>query len=332
MRNYSIAVVIPAYNRELYICEALDSVIAQTRLPEQIVVVDDGSSDDTTEVVLQWKHKYPGELNLLHQSNRGVSAARNTGIRHSTADLIAFLDADDLLSTHHLARLEVAFKYYPELLLCFGNTVHFDAQDILKGSSFSGTGIDDVDYYECVDGLRLMKGSVYSSLLKGNYVSPSASLVARSALERAGLFDEDIRNAEDRDLFLRLSRIGPFAYYPYVLAYKRLHESNLTHLRHVTQSQHYQFLVLQKMLDQADKMGLSAMEQTQTQTAMDEHVWNMLYSASSEGVITYLKTCAYLLKQRKLMKVVNPAHLFRMLGSLGGLRTFGIAIGAGTFF
>jgi glycosyltransferase involved in cell wall biosynthesis len=319
MRNNSIAVVIPAYNTELHICEALDSVTAQTRLPEQIIVVDDGSSDGTAERVLRWRREYPGELSLLQQSNRGVSAARNTGVRHAKADLIAFLDADDLLLPDHLARLELAFQRHPELLLCFGDALYYiDTQLIIKPSTLVGTGIEDVEYHEEEDGLRLMKGSVYVSLLRGNYISPSTSLVSKSALERIGLFDEVIRNAEDRDLFLRLSLIGPFAYYPYIVAHKRLHENNLTHTRHMMLSHRFQFLVLKKMLDGTENLGLSAKEQTQTKEAMNEHVRTMLYAASSEGVTPYLKTCAYLMRQRNILQVLNPVYLLRALRSLGG--------------
>ena len=269
MRDYSIAVVIPAYNAELYIGDALDNVIAQTRLPEQIIVVDDGSIDRTAERVLSWKREnFPG-LILRQQNNRGVSAARNTGACHAKADLIAFLDADDLFLPHHLARLELAFKRHPELLVCFGDASYFDAQKIIRTSSLVGTRIEDVKCHEQEDGLRLMKGSVYMSLLRGNYVSMSASLVSKSALERVGLFDETIRNAEDRDLFLRLSLIGPFAYYPCIVAQKRLHENNLTHSRPVMLSMRYQFLVLQKMLDRTKKLGLSAKERTKTKEAMN---------------------------------------------------------------
>jgi glycosyltransferase involved in cell wall biosynthesis len=318
MKNYSIAVVIAVYNAEVHICEALDSVAAQTRLPEEIIVVNDGSSDRTAERVLKWKREYPGELNLVQQSNTGVSAARNTGVRHAKADLIAFLDADDLLLPHHLARLELAFKRHPELLLCFGDALYLAVQQIVKPSTLVGTGIEDVEYHEEEDGLRLMKGSVYGSLLRGNYVSPSASLVSKIALERIGLFDEAIRTAEDRDLFLRLSLIGPFAYYPDIVAYKRLHEDNLTHTRHQMLSHRYQYLVLQKMLDRAETIGLSGKERKQTREAMNEHVWNMLYSASSEGVTPYLKTCTYLMKQRKIFQVFNPVFLLRALRSLGG--------------
>ena len=115
MRNYSIAVVIPAYNAELYICDALDSIMLQSRRPEQIIIVDDGSTDHTLERIHNWQRQYNGELCLLQQSHSGVSAARNTGIQHTTADLIAFLDADDLFLSHHLEQLERAFKNHPDL-------------------------------------------------------------------------------------------------------------------------------------------------------------------------------------------------------------------------
>src|SRR5262245_23022058 len=130
MRNLSVAVIIPVYNTELYICDALDSIIQQSRRPEQIIVVDDGSTDHTIERIHNWQRQYNGELCLLQQSHRGVSASRNTGIQHTSADLIAFLDADDLFLSRHLEQLEHAFKNHPDLVLAFGDTEYFDSQRV----------------------------------------------------------------------------------------------------------------------------------------------------------------------------------------------------------
>jgi len=311
MKNYTIAVVIPAYNAELYICEALDSVIGQSRPPEQIIVVDDGSIDDTVARVRSWQREnFPG-LVLRQQSNRGVSAARNTALRHAEADLVAFLDSDDLWLPHHLEQLEIAFKHHPELVICFGDALYFDAQQIIKTSSLVGSRIETVEYHEAKDGLRLLKGSAYASLVPGNYVSLSASLISKKALEKVGAFDEAIKSVEDRDLFLRLSAIGQFAYYPWVVAQKRLHDNNLTHPRNISEFNRYKLMVLQKMTDDADAMKLSAMAKKQTRAALGQQVWLMLFAELRAGLGPFLEALTYLIRHRQLARVCNPNHFLR---------------------
>jgi len=313
MNDYSIAVIIPAYNAELFIGEALESVAVQSRRPEQIIVIDDGSTDRTVDCVRRWGENYRGELHLLQQNNRGVSAARNAGIRYVKTDLVALLDADDLFFPFHLELLERAFMNNPHILLCFGDALYFDSQHIIKGSVFAGTRIEGVRYDEQKDGLRLLRGSVYSSLLWGNYIAPSAALLSKTATERIGLFDEDVRSAEDRDIFLRLSRTGPFAYFPVVVARKRVHDNNATHRRHMSQCNRYQLMVLQKMIDNADEMKLSAMEEEQTHAAMGQQAWNMLYAESRAGLGPYFETFSYLIRHRQFAKVFNPKHFLRAL-------------------
>lgn len=313
MNPYSIAVVIPAYNAELFIGEALDSIAAQTRPPEQIVVVDDGSSDHTVERVRKWGQRYDGELHVLQQNNRGVSAARNAGIRYAKTDLIALLDADDLYFPFHLKLLERGFSNAPHISLCFGDALYFDSEHIIKGSVFAGTRIEGIKYDEQKDGLRLLLGPVYSSLLWGNYIAPSASLLLKSAGEKMGFFDEDIKSAEDRDLFLRLSRIGSFAYFPVVVARKRVHENNATHRRHISQCNRYQLMVLEKMIDNAEEMKLSAAEEEQTHAALGQQVWNMLYADSQGGLGPYFDTFKYLIRRRQIATVFNPKHFLRAI-------------------
>jgi glycosyltransferase involved in cell wall biosynthesis len=311
MNDYTIAVVIPAYNAERYICEALDSVVGQRRLPEQIIVVDDGSVDHTAARVLSWRRdNFPG-LILRQQSNRGVSTARNTGLRHVEADLIAFLDSDDLWLPHHLERLETAFKRHPELLVCFGDTFRFDSQQVNKTSSLVSSRIQCVNYHEEKDGLRLMQGSVYASLVRGNYVCLSASLVSKKALERVGAFDEAIKSAEDRLLFLRLSVIGQFAYYPCIVAHKRVHDNNLTHPRHQAEFNRYKLMVLQRLINDAEAMKLSAMEREQTRAALSEQVWNMLYIDFRAGFGAFLDTFLYLIRHRQFAVICNPNEFCR---------------------
>lgn len=311
--SHSIAVVIPAYNAASYVCEALESVVAQSRLPEQIIVVDDGSTDRTAELVSAWGRKHLQALRLLRQTNQGVSAARNAGIRCAETDLVAFLDADDLFLPNHLERLERGFERLPHIILCFADTQIFSSKGTVKHSLLTGSRIETVEYAEQEDGLRLMRESPYLSLLGGSYIPLSATLCVKRALEHIGLFDEAIRNAEDRELWLRLSRIGSFAYYPLTLARKRVHANNLQHPRHTLLFQRYQFKVLQKMIHKADELGLSAREMRHTQEAIARQVGVMLTAASRHSLMAYLRTCIFLIRRGVLSPVLNPRYLLRAL-------------------
>jgi len=150
--------------------------------------------------------------------------------------------------------------------------------------------------------------SPYYSLLNGNYIYLSSALISKKALERVGGFDPAIKSAEDRDLFLRLSRIGRFAYYPRVLTQKRQHFGNLTHPRRLMSSQHYPLIVLRKMLDRAGEFELSEREMRQTRIALADHIQTMLYHSSCQGL-----GCGYLIRQREILAVCRLRHLFRSL-------------------
>ena len=197
--------------------------------------------------------------------------------------------------------------------MCFGDALHFDDLGTVRSSSLAGTLIEHIKFHKQEDDLRLMIESPYYSLLNGNYIYLSSALISKKALERVGGFDPAIKSAEDRDLFLRLSRIGRFAYYPRVLTQKRQHFGNLTHPRRLMSSQHYPLIVLRKMLDRAGEFELSEREMRQTRIALADHIQTMLYHSSCQGLGPYLKTCGYLIRQREILAVCRLRHLFRSL-------------------
>ena len=114
-----ISVVIPAYNIESYIERAIDSVLAQTRPADEIIVVDDGSKDATGEKI----KAYGNKVSYVHQDNRGLSGARNTGIRHAAYKWIAFLDGDDEWLPNHLKLHTAVLERQPELRWSAGNFI-----------------------------------------------------------------------------------------------------------------------------------------------------------------------------------------------------------------
>lgn len=186
-----ISVVIPAYNAAVFIGKTLDSVHAQTYSSYEIVLVDDGSIDETSELVKSWADAHPGTaVRLLRQDNKGIGAARNTGVREARGEYVAFLDADDLWMPRKLEavarRLTVAVD-----LICH--------DEWLKGIGRKPRRLTHGPY------------TTYRDLLfKGNPLSPSATVVRRKKLVEVGGFSEDLRfnSAEDYDLWLRLVKSG----------------------------------------------------------------------------------------------------------------------------
>ncbi len=196
--NATISVVIPTFNRASVITRALESVLRQTHPPEEILVVDDGSTDDTVERV---RAEFPA-VRLIEQENRGVSAARNAGIRAATGTWIALLDSDDEWLTDKLERqwqavTEPEPKPEPEpdtvTLFC-----HTDEIWIRRGRR-----VNPMKKH------RKYGGHIFEHCLPLCVISPSSVLMHRRLFEIVGGFDEDLPVCEDYDLWLRVTARFP---------------------------------------------------------------------------------------------------------------------------
>lgn len=191
----AISVVMPFYRGGAYAVEALESVAAQTRLPLEVIVVDDGSPDDSIEQVRSLE--LPFEIRVIRQRNAGQSAARNSGIRAARGEFVAFLDQDDAWRPDHLARLAKTLEADSSLAWVFGD---FDLVDV--------TGRTVVAHYLRTHGVQLERRSVAEIVRSDLMALPSASLLRRRALVRAGGFDRRLCGYEDDELYLRLFRAG----------------------------------------------------------------------------------------------------------------------------
>ena len=186
-----IAVVIPLYNGAADIGAALASVANQTMEPHEIIVVDDGSTDGGPEIV-----KASGlPVTLLRKTNGGVASARNLGIRHSRAELIAFLDQDDIWHPQHLEELARPFASDPALGLCYSDL-----------SNVSETG--EILSARAHEPAAHPKLSIVDCLKADMMILPSAAVISRRAFEAVGGFDERLAGYEDDDLFLRILAHG----------------------------------------------------------------------------------------------------------------------------
>jgi glycosyltransferase involved in cell wall biosynthesis len=180
----SVSVIIPTYNRIRTLPRALDSVIAQTRPVDEIIVVDDGSSDSTDELV----HEHYPEVTLLRQPNLGVSAARNLGIEQATGDWIALLDSDDRWLPTRLESQLKLIELHPGHRLCHTEEIW----------------IRECKRVNQMHKHRKSGGHIYSQCLPLCVISPSSVMIHRSLFDDVGLFDENLPACEDYDLWLRI--------------------------------------------------------------------------------------------------------------------------------
>ena len=225
-----VSVVIPAYNAEAFVVDALDSIEGQSLHPRQVLVVDDGSKDNTSAVVQAWidSHATSYPVLLLRQKNGGISVARNSAIRRSSANWIALLDADDIWLPEHLASLMSAISASPGSIAAYG------AGKIFRGSAIEDLPYDDFwdnpskKFGEAIAGTPMLKidRRALLRLLRGNFIKPSSLILSKSALEKWGMFDEEQGNAEDRELLARLLIYGTFVYCPSAITLYRWHDDN----------------------------------------------------------------------------------------------------------
>ena len=193
----SIAVIIPLFNGSRYIEKAITSVFRQTLLPTEVVIVSDGSTDASVEIVNRLANVYP--IKLLHTPNGGQSAARNIGVRESQSDLIAFLDQDDIWYKTHLEELAKPFltPSEPSIGWVYSDVDEIDRDDCLVCRSFLST-------MPAVHPKKQLAECIRQNM----FILPSASLISREAFNAGGGFDERLSGYEDDDLFLRIFRKG----------------------------------------------------------------------------------------------------------------------------
>ncbi|MBD3305087.1 glycosyltransferase, partial [candidate division KSB3 bacterium] len=184
-----VSVIIPTYNRAAFLKTAIDSVLNQTYPDFELLVIDDGSTDHTPQVIDQ----YDSRLTYHVQSNHGVSHARNVGIRASSGEYIAFLDSDDAWLPHKLDQQIAVMTEHPDLQLC-----HTEEIWIRRGVRVNPKKKHQKPF-----------GYIFPYCLPLCVVSPSAVMLRRTLFETVGDFDEMLPACEDYDLWLRISKDYP---------------------------------------------------------------------------------------------------------------------------
>jgi len=211
-----VSVIIPTYNREEYVQVAIESVLQQTYRDLEIIVCDDGSTDNTVEVLksIQARSDLPIIIDVLPY-NLGVSAARNRAIFLSHGELIAFLDSDDSWKPDKLEKQVAFLDEHPDFIGVGCKLERIKKDDKLSKPSDTIKPLDP--------------SKELFQLLYRCYITTSCFLVKKDALILAGLFDLRLRKSEDRDLWWRLPRLGRLGYINEPLVNYLAHKSNLSH-------------------------------------------------------------------------------------------------------
>lgn len=205
-----VSVIIPTHNHARFVAQAVESALAQTYPNVEVVVVDDGSTDETRNLL----SRYEGQINYIYQENQGPSAARNTGFLASQGDYLLFLDSDDLIPPNKLELQVPLLEVRPDF-----------------GLVYSGWQYINEDGTQVLGEARpVRQGQLLKDLLRGSFFCiPGAALIRRECLERAGLFDESLRGEADTDMWIRLARAGyAFGYVDQVLLQYRIVQGSMS--------------------------------------------------------------------------------------------------------
>ncbi len=231
----TVAVVLTSYNQAQFLTDSLDSVLAQSRPADEIIVVDDGSTDDPSAVTA----RYP-TVRLIHQTNHGVSAARNAGLRAATSDAIVFLDADDKLLSGALASGLRSLALAPTSAFVFG---------AYQDMSLAGQPIGGVIYPPAAPD--------YAAMLRLNVVGMHATVTyRRQLLLDEGGFDAQVPRCEDYEVYLRLSQRFPVSSHQTLSAYYRRHDQSIS--RHLPTMRQWALDVQGRHETPAREAGLTA--------------------------------------------------------------------------
>lgn len=264
--KHLVDVVIPTYNSAAYLSQAIQSVLLQGDVVKHIYVIDDGSTDDT-KVHISHLLAVNKKIVYVWQRNRGLSAARNEGVKRSTAPYVAFLDSDDVW---HEGKLDLQLRKMKSSKYRNVGLIYCEYDDIdPEGNKLAGYGSFRLH--------KNIRGDVSKHLLECNYATGSGSgvLVKRACFKSVGLFDEELRACEDWDMWMRIAQKYSFDYVNKPLISLRRHKKSMqAHRRHMTLNT---ALLITKMLSAGLHVNENLIKDTKREILRHiiEHPWDI---------------------------------------------------------
>lgn len=229
-----VSVIIPTYNRAHFVREAIESVLRQTYRDFEIIVVDDGSKDNTREVIEGLNNP---QIRYIYQENQGVSGAMNTGIMASRAELITWVASDNIVFEEYLQKCVDFMEQHPEVGFCQIQAYPVDEKGrLMWWKKKRGSKINPV---------RSGRELILGLLFRGDV---NADIIRRQCFEEVGLFDRSLRVGEDIDMWLRLSRKYAGGYLSEPLAKARIHPKSITHQKKLEELESSQTAFVQNAL------------------------------------------------------------------------------------
>jgi glycosyltransferase involved in cell wall biosynthesis len=250
------SLIIPTFNHVRFVGAAIDSALAQTATAVDVIVVDDGSTDETPAVLA----RYAGRVRVLRQENRGLSAARNAGLAAARGTFVSFLDADDVMAPTKLATQLELLERSP--------AIGWTYCDVLMETVATGATVRASERFGYAG--RAVDGWLFPELIHGNFIPAIAPLVRRTALEAAGGFDERLTALEDWDMWLRLSLIAEARYTPAVLVTYRIRPGGMSEDR--ARMDRSRFQVLDK-INRTRPVALESLGNVGRRIIADTHNW-----------------------------------------------------------
>ena len=318
MQQCDVSVVIPAYNAEAFIVDALESIFRQTILPKDVIVINDGSTDKTHQVIQNWiattNRSCP--VHLLTQVNHGLPATRNIGIKRASGKWIALLDADDIWEVSHLEQLLSAVHYMPTAIAAYGAgrlLVNGKVEALLYDDFWDNPSKKHGQKIENTDCLAI-DFRIFPRLIQGNFIKPSSLMISKSSAEDVGLFNEALRSAEDREFLVRLIRKGDFVYSPTPITQYRWHDDNATQGKHAKRNMENGLWALQ-VIRYNHSLNLNLAEKAICDAEVQSSTKEYLYLCSG-GARHYLLGLKFIRLQFGILAMLNAVffkHIWRCL-------------------
>jgi len=209
MKSPIVSIIIPTYNRAATLPRAIDSVIAQTVDTWEIIVIDDGSTDNTSDITKKYQRKLGDRIQYISQSNQGASAARNAGIDAASRTFVAFLDSDDEYVPTKLERQLALFEAVPDIGLVYSDYAFVDLDRKRHASAFDEKLLlaRAVPSQEISPGLRVCDARLFETLLRGYFIATITGIMKRDVLGSRIRFDERINYAEEWLFYLQVAKV-----------------------------------------------------------------------------------------------------------------------------